>query len=177
MAGGIVTSKSTVTTSIAIDTQETFDLAIVRDKLSLSDSIGFSYGTGNNQYNFHYQQQLGWTGDSSLTIDLSALTNTLGSGVGLQSLKLFYISWVSASISGVDKDLEMTPGVFPLTLPWGTDIIRQSIPIGGSFIAPNPLGGYLITALNRNITVQFVDPGTGDAQFEVVVLGVKEPTI
>jgi len=171
MSGGTVNLIARVGSSISINGVETFDLATYTDNVDIVTSQQLTYGTGNYQFNFEYHKQYSWTNDTGLVIDVWDLVDTRGINFKFTRLKYSLVKWIASDVAGEDADLILTSGV-GITLPWYAD--NEVLPVSGDSEHKHYTSGYTVANQNRFINVSF-DPGaTGDATFDIVLLGIGE---
>ena len=141
-------------------------LAPALDKLNLNVGVNWTFGEAANQANLLYHATLtATTGQATVDISDSGISDVYGDACSFKGLKLLYIKNTHATVSLIlggdanEIDLFMDP----------TDEII--IPPGGFFLWIDPsASGLDVSGADKNLTIQ----GSGnDVTYEIVLMGLK----
>lgn len=134
-------------------------------------AITLANGTGNNQCNFAYQDQITITASGSSTIDLFALTDEFGAAVAPAKAKVIAIRLYSSTDTAASLNVgAAASNIFAAHLANSNDIIV--VPYTGMWIATAPRSGFTIDATNRNLKIAN-NSATQSVVVDFVMVGTK----
>lgn len=128
-------------------------------------------GTGNNQANFAYADQITIASSSSTTIDMFSLTDRFGNAIAPSKAKLIAVRLYSSSDTSASLNIgAAASNIFAAHLANSNDIIV--VPYTGMWIATAPRSGFTIDATNRNLKIAN-NSATQSVVVDFVLVGVK----
>jgi hypothetical protein len=145
------------------------DLSNAVNDLTLAPEIALSDGAGLNQANRVFQDTVTLAAAGETLLDLTALTDALGSAVSFARLKAIYVRNKSAT-AGDNLQLGGTVVAGLSTLYVGTNA-GQLIGPGGIALLVNPsAAGWAVTATTADI-LRIGNPGANPIEYDIVLIG------
>jgi hypothetical protein len=145
------------------------DLSNSINDLQLAPEFTLADGAGINAANLVYQDTVTLAAAGETLLDLTALTDALGSAVNFARVKLIYLRNKSAT-AGDNLQLGGTVSAGLSTLYVGTNA-GQLIGPGGIALLVNPsAAGWAVTATTADI-LRIGNPGANSITYDIVLIG------
>jgi len=145
------------------------DLSVITDPLSVSYSDTLATGTGTDQADLVYHDQVVATVAGSTTLDLSALSSdAFGDDIAFVTIKEIYIRSVSGSalVLGAAASNPLEGANTPFTAAGST----STVPAAGVWFVYSPTAGYTVT---DNSADQLKITYAAAATFNIVIVGTS----
>jgi hypothetical protein len=156
---------------ISLEYLNSLDQSAPRDALHAVWAQKWTWGTGANQANVLFHDQVTLTDGGNSTLDVYAsgtLVDAFGNPLTLNAIKLLAIRNNSP-----DSALEVGGGASLDLLIFGSTSDKIIIPSGGFNIWSCPTAAGIVTTTNKNLLL--TDDGTGaagDKNIDVIILGL-----
>jgi hypothetical protein len=162
-----------VSTAASISTSP--DIGTSQYSFSVSDSLSFTHGTGDNQINQLWTDERTISASSSENLDLyGSLVSALNTTLNFTKIKMIEIVASSLNTNNVlvGGDAASLAGLFVLGGTAAIEDVQLVVPPGGILVLSAPLSGYAVTATTGDILKIANSGGGSDVTYSIKIYGV-----